>query len=297
MKKIFMAAVAAVALFSACEKPGAVKPNLKTDIDTLSYALGIANSPSDADIKNYLMQAGADSAYVQEFIKGLKEGLSIADNKKEMAYQLGMQTGMQMKTRMFQSLENQVFAGDSTQHLSTKYFLMGFNDGHKDRIALTDTAGTPYSRENIQQLLMTTIQTMTAKANEKVYGEKKKASEEFMTNIAKQEGVKPLAEGVYYKVINEGKGAIPTAEQTVEVEYEGRLIDGKVFDASQGKAVKFPCNAVIKGWTIALTSMPVGSEWEIYVPWNLAYGEEGTGPIPPYSALVFKVKLVSIVEK
>ena len=139
MKKIFMAAVAAVALFSACEKPGAVKPNLKTDIDTLSYALGIANSPSDADIKNYLMQAGADSAYVQEFIKGLKEGLSIADNKKEMAYQLGMQTGMQMKTRMFQSLENQVFAGDSTQHLSTKYFLMGFNDGHKDRIALTDT--------------------------------------------------------------------------------------------------------------------------------------------------------------
>ena len=287
MKKIFMAAVAAVALFSACEKPGAVKPNLKTDIDTLSYALGIANSPSDADIKNYLMQAGADSAYVQEFIKGLKEGLSIADNKKEMAYQLGMQTGMQMKTRMFQSLENQVFAGDSTQHLSTKYFLMGFNDGHKDRIAL---------RQNIEKLLMTTIQTMTAKANEKVYGEKKKASEEFMTNIAKQEGVKPLAEGVYYKVINEGKGAIPTADKTVEVEYEGRLSDGKVFDSSQGKTVKFPCNAVIKGWTIALTDMPAGSEWEVYIPWNVAYGESAQGPIPPYSTLIFKMKLVSIAE-
>ena len=296
MKKIFMAAIAAVALFSACEKPGAVKPNLKTDTDTLSYALGVANSPSDADIKNYLMQAGADSAYVQEFIKGLKEGLSIADNKKEMAYQLGMQTGMQMKTRMFQSLENQVFAGDSTQHLSTKYFLMGFNDGHKDRIALTDTAGTPYNRQNIEKLLMTTIQTMTAKANEKVYGEKKKASEEFMTNIAKQEGVKPLAEGVYYKVINEGKGAIPTADKTVEVEYEGRLIDGKVFDSSQGKTVKFPCNAVIKGWTIALTHMPVGSEWEVYIPWNLAYGESAQGPIPPYSTLIFKKKLVSIAE-
>ena len=124
-----------------------------------------------------------------------------------------------------------------------------------------------------------------------------KAGEEYLAKVAQQPDVKSLGGGIYYKVISEGKGAVPTADQTVEVEYEGRLIDGTVFDASKGNAVKFPCNAVIKGWTIALTSMPVGSEWEIYVPWNLAYGENGTGPIPPYSALVFKVKLVSIVEK
>lgn len=296
MKKFLMAAVAAAALFTACEKPGGVKANLKTDIDTLSYALGVANSPGNEEIKNYLVQAGADSAYVEEFVKGLKEGLAIADNKKEMAYQLGMQTGMQMKTRMFQGLENQVFAGDSTQHLSTKNFLLGFNDGRKDRIALTDTAGVPYNRQNIQDVLMKVIDRMTAKANEKVYGEKKKASEDFMANIAKQPGVKPLAEGVYYKVINEGKGEIPTIDKTVEVEYEGRLIDGKVFDASRGQAVKFPCNAVIKGWGIALTHMPVGSEWEVYIPWNLAYGESAQGPIPPYSTLIFKMKLVSIAE-
>lgn len=297
MKKLLFAAVAAAALLSACEKPGTAKANLKTDVDTLSYALGVVNSPTEADIKNYLMQAGADSMYVEQFLKGMKDGLAVADNKKEMAYQLGMQTGLNMRTRMFTSLENQVFAGDSTRHISEKNFLLGLNDGRLDRIALTDTAGVPYTRQTIQPMLMKTIQTMTAKANEKVYGEKRKASEEFMANVAKQEGVKTLTDGVCYKVISEGKGAVPTADQTVEVEYEGRLIDGTVFDASKGKAVKFPCNAVIKGWTIALTSMPVGSEWEIYVPWNLAYGEEGTGPIPPYSALVFKVKLVSIVEK
>lgn len=100
MKKILMAAVAAAALFTACEKPGGVKANLKTDIDTLSYALGVANSPGNEEIKNYLVQAGADSAYVEEFVKGLKEGLAIADNKKEMAYQLGMQTGMMNSDRI-----------------------------------------------------------------------------------------------------------------------------------------------------------------------------------------------------
>ncbi len=296
MKKFIFAAIAAAALLSACEKPGSVKANLKTDVDTLSYALGVANSPSDDDIKNYLVQAGADSMYVEQFIKGLKDGLAVSDNKKEMAYQLGMQTGMQMKMRMFTSIENQVFAGDSTRHLSAKTFLMGLNDGRHERIAMTDTAGVPYNRQTIQPLLMKTIQKMTAKANEQVYGEKRKASEDFMTNVAKQEGVKKLDDGVCYKVITEGKGAVPTAENTVEVEYEGRLVDGTVFDATKGSAAKFPCGAVIKGWTIALTHMPVGSEWEVYIPWNLAYGEQGQGPIPPYSALVFKVKLVSIVE-
>lgn len=293
-----MAAVAAVALFSACnQKPGAVKANLKTDIDTLSYALGLANSPTDEQIKSYLMQAGADSLYVNEFIKGIKEGLSVGDDKKEMAYQLGLQTGLQMKTRMFQGLENQVFAGDSTQHLSNKLFLAGFNDGRKHASQLINENGDTLYAEKINEILMPLIENMTKKANDKVYGEKKKASEEFIANIAKQEGVKALEGGVYYKVISEGKGAVPTASQTVEVEYEGRLIDGSVFDTSRGSTVKFPCNAVIKGWNIALTNMPVGSEWEIYVPWNLAYGESAQGPIPPYSALVFKVKLVNIVEQ
>ena len=123
------------------------------------------------------------------------------------------------------------------------------------------------------------------------------AGEAYMARIAETPGMESLGGGIYYKVLAEGNGPKPAQESRVRGHYEGRLIDGTVFDASKGNAVKFPCNAVIKGWTIALTNMPVGSEWEIYVPWKLAYGEEGTGPIPPYSALVFKVKLVSIVEK
>lgn len=294
MKKFFFAAIAATALLASCNKPGATTVRLKSDVDTLSYALGMANSASDEEIKMYLMQAGADSAYVEQFFKGLKDGINSSDDKKDMAYQLGLQTGMQMKTRMFPNVEGQVFAGDSTSHLSTKNFILGMVDGRKGKSALV-VNGQEVDRQGVQQVLMELVNRMTAKANEKVYGEKKQASDEFIANVAKQDGVKALEGGVYYKVINEGKGAVPAADQTVEVEYEGRLADGTVFDASHGQTVKFACNQVIPGWTTALTHMPVGSEWEVYIPWNLAYGEQGSGPIPPYSALVFKIKLVSIV--
>ena len=292
MKKLFFAAIAATALLGACNKPGATTAHLRTDVDTLSYALGMANSASDEEIKNYLVQAGADSMYVEQFFKGIKDGLNASDNKKEMAYQLGLQTGMQMKTRMFTSIEGQVFADDSTSHLSSKNFFMGMNDGRHGKSALV-IDGKEVDREGVQELLMNMVNSMKEKANEKVYGPKKQASAAFMENVAKQPGVQALEGGVYYKVITEGKGEIPAANSIAEVEYEGRLMDGTVFDASHGQTIKFACNQVIPGWTIALTHMPVGSEWEVYIPWEKAYGAQGQGPIPPYSALVFKVKLVN----
>lgn len=295
MKKVlFGALVATTALFAACENNGPSKVNLKTDVDTLSYALGVANSPASPDeIKAYLVQSGTDSAYVDAFFKGMKEGLRVAEDKKEMAYQLGIQAGLQIKTRMFTGIENQVFAGDSTQRLSTKQFLAGLMDGYAGKVALIAGKDT-LNREKMQPFLMNLMNTMTEKANEKVYGEAKKASEDFIAAKAKETGVKALAGGVYYKEIKAGTGATPTAEQTVEVMYEGKLINGTVFDSSQERTVEFPCNAVIKGWTIALTNMKEGAEWEVYIPWNLAYGANAQGPIPPYSALTFKIKLVKV---
>lgn len=296
MKKMFFAAMAATLLLGACNKPGASKVNLKTDVDTLSYALGLVNSPTDEQIKMYLMQAGSDSAYVEQFFKGMKEGLSAGADKKQTAYQLGLQSGMQIRNQMMTGLEHQVFAGDSTRHLSIKNFLLGQNDHRKGQSALRGENGLEMQPQELQAMLMNLVNTMTAKSNEKMYGPKKKASEDFMANVAKQPGVQKLASGVCYKVLTEGKGEVPTADQMVEVEYEGRLIDGTVFDASKGQPAKFPCNQVIKGWTEALTHMPVGSEWEVYIPWDLAYGERESGPIPPYSALVFKIKLISAAK-
>lgn len=124
-----------------------------------------------------------------------------------------------------------------------------------------------------------------------------KASEAFMADIEKQADVKPLGGGVFYKELVAGNGPKPTQDSKVRVNYEGRLIDGTVFDSSyeRGQAATFPVGGVIQGWQIALKAMPVGSTWEVYIPQYYAYGAQGSGEkIPPYSALVFKVELLGI---
>ncbi len=300
MKKTFMAALmAATALLSACNGKGSQpEANLKNDIDSLSYILGVANSPTDEEAKMYLMQAGSDSTYVEAFLKGLKDGINSSDDKKAIAYQMGMQAGMQMKTRMFTGIEQQVFAGDSTKHISTKQYLAGFFAAHSGNsgLYLDKEKQQPATRETVQPLLKEVMERMTAVANEKVFGEVKKQNEAFIAKMAKTPGVKPLDGGVYYKEIVAGSGAKPRNDQSVEVSYEGRLSNGTVFDSSQGQPVTFACNQVIPGFTTALTNMQVGSEWEVYIPWNQAYGAQQSGPIPPYSALVFKIKLVKIKD-
>jgi len=127
----------------------------------------------------------------------------------------------------------------------------------------------------------------------------KKEGADFLAANAKKEGVKTTASGLQYKVLTQGTGAIPTATDEVKVNYEGHLVDGKVFDSSykRGEPATFKANQVIKGWTEALTMMPVGSKWELYIPYNLAYGERGAGQdIKPYSALIFTVELLDIVK-
>lgn len=101
-----------------------------------------------------------------------------------------------------------------------------------------------------------------------------------------------------FSVINQGDGAIPSRTDRVRVHYTGRLIDGSVFDSSvqRGQPAEFPVSGVIPGWIEALTLMPVGSKWELYIPHQLAYGERGAGAsIPPFSTLVFEVELLEIL--
>lgn len=124
------------------------------------------------------------------------------------------------------------------------------------------------------------------------------AGQKFLEENAKNGDVTVTESGLQFKVLEKGEGTIPARQDQVRVHYTGRLVDGTVFDSSveRGQPAEFPVNGVIPGWIEALTMMPVGSKWQLYIPHNLAYGERGAGAaIPPYSALVFDVELLEIL--
>jgi FKBP-type peptidyl-prolyl cis-trans isomerase FkpA len=118
----------------------------------------------------------------------------------------------------------------------------------------------------------------------------------FLANNKKRTGVRTTASGIQYEVLKDAQGQRPVATDTVVVNYVGKLINGTEFDnsAKTGKPIEFPLNRVIKGWTEGLQLMPVGSKYKFYIPYNLAYGVNGTGPIPGGATLIFEVELLEI---
>lgn len=122
--------------------------------------------------------------------------------------------------------------------------------------------------------------------------------EKYLEENRQREGVNSTETGLQFRVITQGEGPIPSRKDHVRVHYTGKLIDGTVFDSSvaRGEPAEFPVSGVIAGWIEALTLMPVGSKWELAIPYNLAYGERGAGAsIPPFSTLLFEVELLEIL--
>ena len=118
----------------------------------------------------------------------------------------------------------------------------------------------------------------------------------FLKENAKKPNVKTRASGLQYKVLKEGQGQRPRAQDTVEVHYRGTLINGQEFDSSykRNQTISFPLNGVIKGWTEGLQLMKEGAKYEFYIPSHLAYGERGAPSIPPHSVLIFEVELIKV---
>ncbi|WP_308245740.1 FKBP-type peptidyl-prolyl cis-trans isomerase [uncultured Prevotella sp.] len=292
MKKFtFVAAmaIAAASIVASCGNSTSSKPNLKNDVDTLSYAMGMAQTQG---LKQYLAQMEIDTTYMDAFIKGLNEGANAGDDKKKAAYYMGIQIGQQISNRMVKGINHELFGEDSTKTISLKNFMAGFIQGVKGKKGLMTV-------EQAGQVAQMKMMSIKAKNMEEQYGPLKKKGEEWMTANAKKPGVKTLPSGVQYKVIKEGAGQMPKDTSVVKVNYEGRLIDGTVFDSSykNGQPVTLRANQVIKGWTEALVHMPAGSVWEVYIPQELAYGDREQGQIKPYSPLVFKIELISVGGK
>lgn len=288
MKKFtFMAATAiAAATMMSC---GGNNPtaSMKSDIDTLSYAIGMAQTQG---LMEYLANAkGVDTTYIAEFIQGLNDGTNAGDDKKKAAYFAGIEIGQQIQGQMQKNINYTLFGDDSTKTISMNNLMAGFISA----IVKKDMKMTVKEADSTANAM---VERVKAKAMEEKYGENKKKGEDFLAENKGKEGVVTLPSGVQYKVLKEGTGDKPGDASSVVVNYEGKLIDGTVFDSSieRGEPATFGVGQVIAGWQEALKLMPKGSEWEIYIPQDKAYGSRETGKIPPFSTLIFKVELVDI---
>lgn len=282
-----LAAIAAISISSCGNKTP--KADLKSDIDTLSYAIGMAQSNG---LSQYLVERmGVDSTYVDDFIKGLNEGVSAGDDKKKAAYYAGIQIGQQISNQMIKGINHEIFGEDSTKTISLKNFMSGFISGYTGK-------GGLMTMDQASITAQTKMEEVKTRSMEAQYSGNKAEGEQFLAKNKTAPGVKVLPSGVQYKVIKEGTGAIPADTSAVKVHYEGRLLNDTIFDSSykRGEPAVMRADQVIKGWTDVLTHMPVGSIWEVYIPQELAYGSREAGRIKPFSCLKFKIELIDIEQ-
>ncbi|MCH3994940.1 MAG: FKBP-type peptidyl-prolyl cis-trans isomerase [Prevotella sp.] len=250
--------------------PAVTIPANKTD--SLSYAAGI--EATDGLIPFIQQSYKVDTAYMADFIAGYQEAMKTAGTPKGKAYITGMQIAQMVNDRILPGTKENYKS--VTSDLNETFFNNGFTDALAKNTSVFDTKkAKAYTTDILSG-----------------------AGEHWLAENAKKPGVTVLPDGLQYKVLVPGNGPIPKPSDEVEVVYEGRTIDGKVFDSTTNhgnKTDKFRADGLIKGWTEALTKMPTGSKWEIYVPQELAYGSRRAGQIPPYSTLIFDLELKGIV--
>lgn len=255
-------------------------------MDVFSYAYGIAQTNG---LMNYLVQRlGVDTTYVSYFLSGFDDPTIDEQTKQMKAFTAGKEIRQQVENQIIAQVNRQI--NDSVDLLNKERFIQGF------RAAIAGNA--TLSSDSAQALATKQLDYYNSVKMEAKYGKNRIEGEEFLKANAKKDSVVTTESGLQYKILVAGTGAVPTATQKVKVNYEGRLIDGTVFDSSykRNQPATFACNQVIKGWTEALTKMPVGSKWELYIPQELAYGAREAGKIPPFSMLIFTVELLEIVE-
>lgn len=260
-----------------------VKP--QTFADSLSYAAG---QTATIGLTEYVQREyGVDTTYMADFIEGYNEAMGSLNDPKYKARNAGIQIARMVKERILPQTQSQF---ENTEHaIEASQFNNGFLDAVKG-----DT--TTMTVDVAKNMFRTTLEADKEKQNAAYRQE----NEAWLAANKTKEGVVTTPSGLQYKIITAGQGEVPTKDDKVTVKYEGRLIDGTEFDSSYKRKPQtstFGVSQVVKGWTEALTMMPVGSKWELYLPQELAYGSRQAGKIKPYSTLIFTVELVSVEHK
>ena len=299
MKKVIFMALALVASASFCPIEAIKKKNkvvvfpaetlrLNNGSDSVSYAGGMAITNG---LVPFLLQQNVDTTLMADFVRGFMEAVKLGDDPKQKAYMVGMNIAQQVNERMLPGIKKE-FEG-TPDSIITSLFYRGFADA-----MLKDT--THFTQAAAESYFTAKQQADKAIREEKLYGANRDAGRKFLEDNAKQPDVVTLPSGLQYKVLVKGEGEVPQLSDKVRVHYEGRLLDGTVFDSNykRNEPSEFTPTQVIPGWAEALTMMPVGSKWQLYIPYELGYGERGAGnDIKPYSMLIFDVELLDIVKK
>ncbi|MCQ2266970.1 MAG: FKBP-type peptidyl-prolyl cis-trans isomerase [Bacteroidaceae bacterium] len=287
MKKILFLTLAALLCSGASARarkqaPKIVEPTIQpVPADSFSYAIGVQQAPS---LKQYILQReGVEESQLEAFAEGLRAQLSEADIARQTAFVAGLKIAKMNDEQIIPSL-NQNFAGKAdTTYIQKNVYVQALVESLLGKATMADS-----------------IAESTVQRQQEYYLDQlRRTNLAWLEQNKKLPNVKTLPSGLQYEVLTKGDGPVPADTCEVEVHYEGKLIDGTVFDSSyqRGKTATFGVKQVIKGWTEALCMMPVGSTWNLYIPYNLAYGERGSRNIPPYATLVFKVELVGIKDK
>lgn len=292
---IFSTVIFAMVVFAACtSKKTAKSVELKSEIDSFSYALGLSNGDQ---VRQFVMKNDTTGKYMNDFFAGLEAGLKApkedpANQIENLKKQIGQSYAMFEKNGLF---------GDSTLTANYQIFRQGMINGFDGKdIQMKAADAKQYLNTIMQKRQEVKMAAERKKYEDEMlvkYKAEKEAGEKFIAAIAQKSGIQKTPAGVYYEVIKQGTGAIPTDTNTVLVNYTGKLMNDTIFDsnAKSGKPAEFGVTQVIKGWTDALKIMPVGSKYRLYIPQELAYGAGRQGsPIPPFAPLIFDVELVGI---
>ena len=278
---------------AAPKKDKKLKEDTKTAVvlssysDTLSYVAGVMVTEG---LLPYILKAGVDTTYMEDFIQGYLEYAYKSEDPRVVATLVGMEVARTTQQRMIPGWKKDLKG--ATDSIENSLVHRGLID------AITNDT-TLFTLVEATKEFKSRYEATKRNRDEKLYGENRRAGNDFLMENRNKEGVVCLPSGLQYKVLVEGEGPTPKRTDKVLVNYEGRLIDGTIFDSSSkhgDQPATFKANQVIKGWTEALCLMPLGSKWELYIPYTLAYGEKESGQILPYSALIFEVELVGIEE-
>ncbi len=257
---------------------------LESTTDTVSYAIGAASTNG---LIHYLVSSlKVDTLYLGDFIAGFYDAVDRGTDPKYVAYTAGQQIAQQVYNQVYpRELTQYVDCGGDT--IDIDKFYQGFIAGVvSDTLIFTPDSASRYVTAQREMLIK--------RAND----ERNAINVAFLEENAKKDSVVVLPSGLQYKVLVEGDGKVATETSVVTCRYEGRLIDGTVFDSSYDRkpdTSKFRPDKVVKGWTEALQMMPEGSKWELYIPQELGYGERGSGQkIKPYSTLIFTLEVVKV---